>query len=422
MENIGNIGAYKIQTALIDAIDWNGDITNYYEYFIGKYDVSYNWVAPKSKTVYDYSGDDVLEQTTNYYYNDDDYRLLNETETSDSEGNVISTKHYYASDYPDDTETTDDTFDEMVSDYIISPVIKKETFNGTTQTGGLIANYYIDDYDHVVISNIQDYNTVSDTYETRVECTDFGEYGNIQEFEKNDGISTAYIWSYNNQYPVIKAENVDYDTLLDAVESAAGTTDLETYWADLGDITTDNTTWNTFNETLRKDESLSDVLISTYTYEPLIGMTSHTDPTGRTSYYDYDDFGRLEYIRNQDYNIVKKLVYNYANSNSDEAETVASTLSLSDTSIKFTSLTDTEEITVESNTTWTVSTNSDWIVVSETSGSGDGSFTIYVTSCSDYDSCIGIITVTTSDGTVEAYISIIELILNKSEIELETRF
>ncbi|HTN08698.1 DUF5977 domain-containing protein [Agriterribacter sp.] len=53
-------------------------------------------------------------------------------------------------------------------------------------------------------------------------------------------------------------------------------------------------------------------LITTYTYEPLIGMTSQCDVNNRITYYEYDGFGRLALVRDQDKNIIKKLCYNYA--------------------------------------------------------------------------------------------------------------
>ncbi|WP_423147013.1 hypothetical protein, partial [Rubrolithibacter danxiaensis] len=42
-----------------------------------------------------------------------------------------------------------------------------------------------------------------------------------------------------------------------------------------------------------------DAQMTTYTYEPLEGMTSRTDEKGQTTYYEYDDFQRLAYIKDQ---------------------------------------------------------------------------------------------------------------------------
>jgi YD repeat-containing protein len=51
--------------------------------------------------------------------------------------------------------------------------------------------------------------------------------------------------------------------------------------------------------------------MTTLTYEPLIGVTSQSDANNRILYYQYDDFGRLALIRDQDKNILKKICYNY---------------------------------------------------------------------------------------------------------------
>jgi YD repeat-containing protein len=52
-------------------------------------------------------------------------------------------------------------------------------------------------------------------------------------------------------------------------------------------------------------------LMTTLTYEPMIGATSQCDPNNRIIYYEYDAFGRLALIRDQDRNVVKKICYNY---------------------------------------------------------------------------------------------------------------
>jgi hypothetical protein len=53
-------------------------------------------------------------------------------------------------------------------------------------------------------------------------------------------------------------------------------------------------------------------LMTSYTYDPLVGMTSQCDANNSINYYQYDDMERLTIIRDKDRNIVKKFCYNYA--------------------------------------------------------------------------------------------------------------
>ena len=53
--------------------------------------------------------------------------------------------------------------------------------------------------------------------------------------------------------------------------------------------------------------------MNTYTFDPLIGMTSETDANGKTTYYEYDALNRLAFVKNEDKDIIKTICYNYAN-------------------------------------------------------------------------------------------------------------
>ena len=52
-------------------------------------------------------------------------------------------------------------------------------------------------------------------------------------------------------------------------------------------------------------------LMTTYTYTPLLGMTSQCDADNRITYYFYDGLGRLKWIKDQDLNIIKTIQYHY---------------------------------------------------------------------------------------------------------------
>jgi len=61
----------------------------------------------------------------------------------------------------------------------------------------------------------------------------------------------------------------------------------------------------------------ADAQVTTYSYNPLAGITSKTDTKGLTAYYEYDDLQRLVNIRDQDGNIKTHYCYNYAGQETD---------------------------------------------------------------------------------------------------------
>ncbi|MBB6239889.1 YD repeat-containing protein [Pedobacter sp. AK013] len=56
-----------------------------------------------------------------------------------------------------------------------------------------------------------------------------------------------------------------------------------------------------------------DAQVTSYTYQPLVGMTSMTDAKGMITTYEYDAFQRLKAIKDQNGNILKQTDYHYKN-------------------------------------------------------------------------------------------------------------
>lgn len=51
--------------------------------------------------------------------------------------------------------------------------------------------------------------------------------------------------------------------------------------------------------------------VTTYTYRPLVGLTSETDPSGKSLYYDYDRYNRLSVTRDSGNLILEEKTYHY---------------------------------------------------------------------------------------------------------------
>jgi len=113
--------------------------------------------------------------------------------------------------------------------------------------------------------------------------------------------------------------------------------------------------------------------MTTYTYNPLVGMTSETDPNGQTTYYEYDDFGRLKRIRNNDRAIVSQYDYHYY---SETTLPDSPYLNTSTTSMSFSSSGGSSTFTISSNCSWTISDNVSWLTVAPASGNDDGTITV----------------------------------------------
>lgn len=138
---------------------------------------------------------------------------------------------------------------------------------------------------------------------------------NIVETSKSNGLKTKFYWGYNNAYPVIKVDNTEevLDFIADFTAiSNPNHSNLDSLLYSLDNIANDisqQQEWQQYNIALRNE--LPESMITTYTFDPLTGVTSVTDPKGYIMYYEYDDFNRLKQVKDADGNILSKNEYNY---------------------------------------------------------------------------------------------------------------
>ncbi|WP_433991529.1 RHS repeat domain-containing protein [Kordia algicida OT-1] len=132
--------------------------------------------------------------------------------------------------------------------------------------------------------------------------------GNVLEFHNENGIHTCLIWGYNSTKPIAKIQNASY----------ADFTNTQNDIIAVVKQASDNDNNTVSEDDLRQAlQNLRDAFptanVSSYTYDPLIGITSMTDARGYTMYYEYDEFNRLKTVRDADQNLISTNEYNYKN-------------------------------------------------------------------------------------------------------------
>jgi len=240
-----------------------------------------------------YEGANVLKQTTVYTYDTKNQVKTETANNSDKTQTVISYN------YPYDLTSTP-VLQTMTAAHIYSPVIETAVTRGGTQVS-LSRNNYFNPYPGLYVPQSLQVQIGSNPIQTRRQFNAFDTCGNLLEQQKTNDVKESYLWGYNAQYPVAKITGADYSTVATNINQSV----LNTPTSDLQ--------LRTYLQTNVR-EALPGALVTTYTYSPMIGITSETDPSGKTNYYEYDSLGRLLRIRDMDSNIVKAFSYHFKES------------------------------------------------------------------------------------------------------------
>lgn len=138
-----------------------------------------------------------------------------------------------------------------------------------------------------------------------VNITRFDSYGNPLEMNAQANPASAYVWGYGGQYPILEIKNATYAEVAAVLTQAAIN--------NLNISTHTEATMETLirNASVELRNSLPQAMVSSYTYKPLVGMTSKTDPRGITEYYRYDGMQRLQAILDHLNYVNKSFDYHY---------------------------------------------------------------------------------------------------------------
>jgi len=190
--------------------------------------------------------------------------------------------------------------DRMVVKNMIASPVEKEVLRGSALMQRNRTNFKIwDGLQNVVKPENMQLQILSNAAETRILFDNYDAAGNLLQQGKDKDVREVYIWGYGSQYPVARIVGTDYNTAKQYInqtmlDNAANYTD--------DDIRV---------ELDKLRSNLPGAQVTTYTYAPVLGMTSTTEPNGKTRYYEYDSYGRLKLIKDQNGKILQQYDYQY---------------------------------------------------------------------------------------------------------------
>ncbi len=349
-----------------------GDLPGEFDFKKIIYNISVVYDRLKRSTTTRYNTTDSIELSENYFYNDKS-QISKVTKGTSETGKELTIEYKYSIDYNiqpyekmvnrnilapviEETSSKDSNlikkekinyFDFPSLDLILqssiqiqnnsSPLEVRETFNQYDLRGNLFERQKANDFKQ---SYIWDYNNTYPIAEAinspvaDIAYTSFESDGKGNWTYSCTPATDAAPFTGNKAFTIVNSANNITKTGLSTT-----TTYIVSYWKKSGSVSVNGVTpitgrtvngWTYYEHkvvnpsggtiTVSGSNGVIDELrlypagaqMTTYTYAPLIGMTSQCDVNNRITYYQYDDFGRLMLVRDQDKNIIKKICYNYA--------------------------------------------------------------------------------------------------------------
>jgi YD repeat-containing protein len=302
-----------------------------------------------------------------YWYHENGHKQLIRMGRKTSEQDSVITQYTYPHDH---SAPAGSALDNMKNRHILNQVIESVSWEKATNTTPVLvaaAKKSFTTQSNVIVPSAEwsarlpnpmpttdPLGTARQQYEERLIYHAYDTYGNLRAHAMKNGISTAYVWGLNGTVPFAKVEHAqswqifftsfeEDNQAIDGIsrtgrkcKTIAGTFTLPGMPVSGGDYilsywTKEGTAPWTYREKTIVNYQTGNVIatdavngyldevrlypkgaaMTTFTYEPLVGLTSVTDTNNVTIHYSYDAFGRLSCVRDQDQNILECNEYKY---------------------------------------------------------------------------------------------------------------
>ena len=299
--NLKDISCLAVEKFYDPSCIWDLHPESLQPYKVIGYTIKSNWYYVNQEVVTKYLPSGNVLTTKNYLYND--IGLLSSESSTASDGYTFETK----SKYPSDINTG--VYTSMINRNMINYPIEVLNLKNNNITGGSLTSYkvngssYVPDKEYILecsapfsSGSFTYFNgSTKDSHYSNTAELSYDVYnstnGNLRQTTSRDGITTAYLWDSYGNYPMANVKGATYSQI-SAQDGKICSYSSKTLWTDINSL-------------------VPSAFINTFGYYPVVGLKYTTNPKGVVTYYDYDTFGRLRLVRNDDYHLLNRYKYNY---------------------------------------------------------------------------------------------------------------
>ncbi|ASE62170.1 hypothetical protein [Chryseobacterium indologenes] len=263
----------------------------------------------ESQKTTDYFNGTPVETKTEYFYNNPSHYQIKKKKNTLPDGSINETEYSYAHEKNNQL---------MIDKNMVGIPLEtniQQTMGNTTKMLSRAQTVYPTSLPQSASGNLVlplsqysfDNQNPSISYK-EVSYDKYDEKGNILQYTTNDGTPVSIVWGYNKTKPIAKIVGSSYSQLENLIANIVAKSD-----EDSADPAKEA-------ELLLAFESFKPTgMVTSYTYDPLVGVTSITSPSGIREIYVYDNAGQLKEIKTREKDntgnyvikVVKEFKYNY---------------------------------------------------------------------------------------------------------------